>query len=523
MAVQRAAAVLDDDDISVDFSMAMPPTSPCTAQAFALGKAIVSVEVNNEPLPSMNDVHAICAQVAAVASVIPLDENSGRFTVEFNDSRDVLEAVSKLNDDSSGGQLAMSAMVAPAPTGHLVDLFHAAAKATTETSTTSQYKFTDSFESPSRREWGPTDPASTVGLSGKHPLLSEPSLYQTIAPTPPRSNESHGNQQNHRPSQVASAYPIASYGATPPTCTQTWSRHQQYSMAPHAAVPLRALPRPSYQYTSPFSPPVVATEYSLGIDRVHKGEDTRTTLMIRNIPNKYTQTMLLAEINHHGHHGSYDFFYLPIDFKNKCNMGYAFINFMMTDAIVPFYNAFNGQRWRNFNSEKVCAISYARLQGKAAMINRFQNSSVLDKHESYRPLVFKSFGPDKGKHEPFPAPRIKPRQVLDNAGPSSSPPRPSLYSAPPPSHHHHHNFRLYSTAGMYNGPTPLGRPAYPLYHQHHHVSDAGHWRSGAAAQIFSHSNGCSDDAADVSLGGTNGYLDAKHAPTAAPALPALHA
>ncbi|RHY02127.1 hypothetical protein DYB36_008678 [Aphanomyces astaci] len=127
--------------------------------------------------------------------------------------------------------------------------------------------------------------------------------------------------------------------------------------------------------------------------------DTRTTLMIRHIPNKYTQAMLLAEINGLGHHGAYDFFYLPIDFKNKCNMGYAFVNFMTTDAIIPFYKAFNGRRWRCFNSDKVCAITYARLQGKAAMVYRFQNSSLLDKHESYRPLVFKSSGPDKGAPE----------------------------------------------------------------------------------------------------------------------------
>lgn len=145
-------------------------------------------------------------------------------------------------------------------------------------------------------------------------------------------------------------------------------------------------------------------EFCLSLDRVASGEDKRTTLMIRNIPNKYTQQMLLAEINAR-HRGQYDFFYLPIDFKNKCNMGYAFINFLEASHIVAFYDEFDGQKWTNFNSEKVCAISYARLQGKQAMITRFQNSSLLDKHESYRPLVFCSTGPNRGKPEQFPTPR----------------------------------------------------------------------------------------------------------------------
>lgn len=142
-------------------------------------------------------------------------------------------------------------------------------------------------------------------------------------------------------------------------------------------------------------------DYALDIESVAAGIDKRTTIMIRHIPNKYTQQMLLDEINEN-HIGTYDFFYLPIDFKNRCNVGYAFINFMDPRSIIAFYQELNGQRWRNFNSEKVCTLTYARIQGKAAMVNRFQNSSLLEKDNEYRPLLFYSNGVDKGKPEPFP-------------------------------------------------------------------------------------------------------------------------
>lgn len=81
--------------------------------------------------------------------------------------------------------------------------------------------------------------------------------------------------------------------------------------------------------------------------------------MIRNIPNKYTQMMLLQEIDA-SYRGAYDFFYLPIDFKNKCNVGYAFINFIDYRRIVAFFREFNAQRWKNFNSEKVGLVRNER-------------------------------------------------------------------------------------------------------------------------------------------------------------------
>ncbi|PIN13824.1 hypothetical protein CDL12_13552 [Handroanthus impetiginosus] len=133
--------------------------------------------------------------------------------------------------------------------------------------------------------------------------------------------------------------------------------------------------------------------FQLNLDKIRSGEDTQTTLMIKNIPNKYTSKMLLATIDEH-HKGTYDFFYLPIDFKNKCNMGYAFINMLSPLNIIPFYEAFNGKKWEKFNSEKVASLAYARIQGKAALVAHFQYSSLMNEDKCCRPILFYSGNPE---------------------------------------------------------------------------------------------------------------------------------
>jgi hypothetical protein len=146
----------------------------------------------------------------------------------------------------------------------------------------------------------------------------------------------------------------------------------------------------------------------LDLDVVENGMDTRTSLMVRNIPNKYTQQMLLSEFTENGHGpGIIDFFYLPIDFKNRCNRGYAFINFVDYGDILLFHRQYYGKHWRTFNSDKICDITYARIQGKGAMLKRFENSALMEKDDEYKPLVFVSNGQDTGKRLPFPDPSNK--------------------------------------------------------------------------------------------------------------------
>jgi hypothetical protein len=88
--------------------------------------------------------------------------------------------------------------------------------------------------------------------------------------------------------------------------------------------------------------------------------------------------------------------------QNKCNVGYAFINLISYQSVPAFYHAFNGRRWERFNSEKVCVISYARIQGKQALVAHFQNSSLMSEDRKCRPIIFHTDGPNAGEPESFP-------------------------------------------------------------------------------------------------------------------------
>lgn len=48
-----------------------------------------------------------------------------------------------------------------------------------------------------------------------------------------------------------------------------------------------------------------------------EGRENRTTIMIRNVPNKYTQSQFLDLLNE-THAGEYSFVYLRIDYVSRC-------------------------------------------------------------------------------------------------------------------------------------------------------------------------------------------------------------
>eukprot|EP00434_Breviolum_minutum_P022104 symbB.v1.2.019515.t1/scaffold1454.1/size117754/1 len=73
--------------------------------------------------------------------------------------------------------------------------------------------------------------------------------------------------------------------------------------------------------------------------------------------------------------------YLPIDFANRCNVGYCFINFRTSHARQQFSSKFDGvqaqQCLPGFNSYKVCQVTKAKWQGRDENVRRIRSGPEL--------------------------------------------------------------------------------------------------------------------------------------------------
>eukprot|EP00929_Paragymnodinium_shiwhaense_P121296 TRINITY_DN93471_c0_g1_i1.p1 TRINITY_DN93471_c0_g1~~TRINITY_DN93471_c0_g1_i1.p1 ORF type:complete len:346 (-),score=77.33 TRINITY_DN93471_c0_g1_i1:90-1127(-) len=146
-----------------------------------------------------------------------------------------------------------------------------------------------------------------------------------------------------------------------------------------------------------------------GNGRKHKQDDDEsayTTVMLRNIPNKYTRQMLIDQLHVAGFKGRIDYLYLPVDFTNRCNVGYCFINFRTSVARQEFCRRFDGQAAKSalpgFNSQKICQITPAKWQGAEENIRRLQSGpelmAQLAAHPEWLPLLLD----EKGDQEELP-------------------------------------------------------------------------------------------------------------------------
>lgn len=112
-----------------------------------------------------------------------------------------------------------------------------------------------------------------------------------------------------------------------------------------------------------------------------------TTMMIRNIPNRYTQRELMRELELLGFAGSFDFFYAPIDTGTMGNVGYAFVNFVdptWAEYCRQMVDGYSFKKHQQKARRKVATVSVAHIQGLQANIRHYENAAVNGSARSKR-------------------------------------------------------------------------------------------------------------------------------------------
>jgi hypothetical protein len=114
-----------------------------------------------------------------------------------------------------------------------------------------------------------------------------------------------------------------------------------------------------------------------------------STLMIQCVPHSYSSDALLFEINSHCSLESCDMLYLPQIANRMSNIGYAFINFSITEDAQKCASVLSGHRWTLVQKKKCCIVAPARVQGLSENLAQFVRSSKEDRLQlGCTPMVF---------------------------------------------------------------------------------------------------------------------------------------
>lgn len=130
----------------------------------------------------------------------------------------------------------------------------------------------------------------------------------------------------------------------------------------------------------------------------------RVTVMLRGLPNTISRDDLQNILDSKGFRGCYDFLYLPFDFRQETNLGYAFVNMRTHEDSLRLMDKLDGFRDWVCGSDKVCAVAWGTpgQQGLDQHIKRYRNSPVMHPHlpDRFKPCIFD----EQGVPVPFPPP-----------------------------------------------------------------------------------------------------------------------
>eukprot|EP00448_Togula_jolla_P012948 CAMPEP_0170595978 /NCGR_PEP_ID=MMETSP0224-20130122/14857_1 /TAXON_ID=285029 /ORGANISM="Togula jolla, Strain CCCM 725" /LENGTH=458 /DNA_ID=CAMNT_0010920209 /DNA_START=100 /DNA_END=1476 /DNA_ORIENTATION=+ len=137
------------------------------------------------------------------------------------------------------------------------------------------------------------------------------------------------------------------------------------------------------------------SKYDIMPEHIRNGQDTRTAVMVRNIPKACSRDSFAGLLTYCGLHDRYTFLYTPFDKRRNIHCGFSFVNFMSPQDVLVLYDSMQTQLWRslpgNTGANKP-AVSYARIQGHEKLVKHFRPSDVMHDQDVLKRPIFRSGG-----------------------------------------------------------------------------------------------------------------------------------
>jgi len=133
-------------------------------------------------------------------------------------------------------------------------------------------------------------------------------------------------------------------------------------------------------------------KYDIDPDRIQRGEDSRTTVMIRNLVGISARKDFLMFLEKCGLSDRFTFFYMPCKEHRNVPAGFAFVNFISPIDVHKLVVMVKSGFWREFMKEptvKAPAVSYARFQGHEELVKHFSSSAVLHEQDPEKRPIFR--------------------------------------------------------------------------------------------------------------------------------------
>jgi len=253
-----------------------------------------------------------------------------------------------------------------------------------------------------------------------------------IAPPTTTWSPSEGNSDStsDAPQQQQQQQEYPNHHSSPAAaqcCTAAKWPQQQGTMAPHTpaasvrpSVPQAAPPSPVLTAfclsTSPKAnkvkvpqvyavPSACARMPSKSLPPQAPVEETRTTVMVRNLPINMNRSAFMMLLDYEGFKACYDFAYMPVDFSSGGGLGYGFVNFLTTAHATRCFQHFEGfvlpTVWGGANVASVSCSWSDPHQGLQQHVERYRSSPVMHASipDEWKPIILSN-----GCRVPFPPP-----------------------------------------------------------------------------------------------------------------------